>query len=173
MKHILAVFAFSAMIGFAFVIPGRPEFHEFFRIAYDQSFSGLEKMKSDKTGKWDFSNGVGDFKKCEIHYDLNKAVHYLKFYMDVEDYKTGIQILDRYVGQLNQILPNTNYRIIPLKKEGASEKAIVYDYKSDDLAEKAKYPTIEADVVENGTSTQMIICLYESFTKTNPATGNK
>lgn len=165
MKQIITMFVFSAMVGFAFITPDKPEFHEFFKTAYDQSFSGLEKLKDDKTGKWNFSNGVGDFNKCEIEYDLNRAVHCLKFQMDVYDTSTGIQIMERYVGQLVQILPNTNYKIVPSTREGCSKNAVQFEFQTMDIAEKAKYPSIEMDVVENGTSSQMIIRLYEAYTK--------
>lgn len=167
MKHIITLFVFSAMVGFAFITPNKPEFHEFFKIAYEQSFSGLDKMKDDKTGQWNFANGVGDFGKCEIEYDLNRAVHCIKFQMDVTDNATGVQIMARYEDQLIQILPNSNYKITPVNREGCSKNAVQFEYQTMDIAEKAKYPTIEMDVIENGTSSQMVVRLYEAFTKSN------
>jgi len=170
MKHIITLFVFSAMVGSAFITPNKPEFHEFFKVAYDQSFSGLDQMKDDKTGNWNFIDGVEDFNKCEIEYDFDKAVHFLKFQMDVEDNATGVEIMARYEDQLTQILPNTDYKIIPVKREGCSKNAVQFEFQTMDIAEKAKYPTIELDVIENGTSSQMVIRLYEAFTKT---TGNQ
>ncbi len=165
MKHISAIFLFSAMVGFAFVLPKKPMFHEFFQYAYEQSFKGLDKLKDESNGKWSFSQGVGDFNKCEVRYDVNKGLHCLYFYMDLESAGTGKQMSARVEGQIDQMLSAENYRRVQNKPNGEDKDLVRLEYYSNDVAEKAKFPAIEMEVVGNDISAQLIIRLYEPITK--------
>jgi len=163
MKYIISTFVLSALTVMSFKVQERIEFQEFFKMAFDKSYEGLEKMKDPNSGTWASGRIVGDFNSCEIHYDLEKGIHGINFVTKVEKESTAAEFMNRYDDQVLFALPSDKYR----KSQTASipGKKIVYEYRSTDLAEIAKNPTVQMEVVKRGNGYEMVISLFEPFNR--------
>lgn len=159
MKYIISTFLLSALFLMSFKVSERVEFNEFFKMAYDQSYHGLNKLCDSQSGSLQFEKTVGDFDKCVIRYDIEKGVHGIDFIRTVETKETGLQIMSRMEGQINKIIPVLLYK--RTESIGENGPMVRYDYNSDDIAMKAKNPVIQMDIQTRQGFTQMIITLYE------------
>jgi hypothetical protein len=163
MKYIVATFVAAALLGMSFTVSNTIEFTDFFKIAFEKSFDGLEKMKDQKTGAWEFEKAILDFDRCEIRFDLERGVHCLQFVRNAETRSTAEQFMNRFEQQVNAALPAGEY--VRNQKESITGEKIVYDYSSADIAAKAKHPVVEFAVVEKKDKYEMVIKLYEPFNR--------
>jgi hypothetical protein len=165
MKYIISTFIVSALVAMSFTLNDRLEFSEFFKMAFDKSYSGLENMKDAKTGTWEFERAIGDFDICQIRYDMQRGVHGVRFVRNVEDESTGEQFINRFEQQVMNVLPEGKYAKNDLESVNGKH---VYEFNSLDMAEKAKNPVVEFSVERVGNRCEMIITLFEPFNRQQP-----
>jgi|JI10StandDraft_1071094.scaffolds.fasta_scaffold214635_2 hypothetical protein len=163
MKYILTSFVASALLAMSFTVPETISFSEFFREAFAKSYTGLDKMKDEKTGLWQFERSVGDFDKCNIRYDLEKGVHAIDFLLKVDNEETARQYVSRYAIQVEKAIPNLEYR----SKETSSptNKSIEFNHRSTDASIQAKNPEVVLTTTKRDGGVFMVITLFEPLNK--------
>lgn len=167
MKHVISLFVLSAVVAMSFKTPSSLEFHDLFKMAYEKSFEGLDKLKDARTGKWVFDNATADFNVYEVKFDIDKGLHVMNFVKELENESTAQQMMGRYQIQLERLLPQGQYE---RNYQLSTKSKTVYEYVSKDINEKAKYPVAEILVEGDKTSARMTIKLVEPLSrKTSPA----
>ncbi len=167
MKHIISLFVVSALVAMSFRVPSAISFQDLFKIAYEKSFEGLDKLKDARTGKWVFDDAAADFNIYEVKFDVDKGLHVMNFVKEFEKESTALQMMNRYQIQLEMLLPNGQYQI---NHQLSTKSKTVYEFVSKDINEKAKYPVAEILVDSDRTSARMTIKLVEPLSrKTSPA----
>lgn len=159
MKFIISAFMISALAMMSFTVSNKIQFVDFFGMAYQKSFEGLEKLTDSKTGHWEFEKSIGDFNQCQIRFDLDKGVHAVDFIMYLQDEATAEQFAGRFAGQIQQVFPAEKY--VRSERRTSAGNIIVYEYRSDDPAVKAKNPEVYLQSTTRDGLSQMIITLYE------------
>ncbi len=163
MKYIISAFTISALAMMSFTVSDKIQFVDFFGMAYQKSFDGLEKLSDSKTGNWEFEKSIGDFNQCRIRFDLDKGVHAVDFIMYLQDESTAEQFLGRFEMQIQQVFPTEKY--VRSEKKLATGNLISYEFRSDDPALKARNPQVYLQATTKDGLPQMIITLYEPLSR--------
>lgn len=162
MKHIISLFILSAMVAMSFKMPSAIGFPDLFKLAYEKSFDGLDKLKDARTGQWVFDSASTDFNVYEVKFDLDKGLHTMSFIKELDSESTAQQMMGRYQIQLERLLPGGKYA---LNNNLSSKKRMVFEYISADINEKAKYPVAEILVEGDKESGKMTIQLIEPLNR--------
>jgi len=162
MKHIISLFILSAMVAMSFKMPSTMSFPDLFKLAYEKSFDGLDKLKDERTGQWVFDNATSDFNVYEVKFDLDRGLHAMRFIKEFDSESTAQQMMGRYQIQLERLLPIGKYAV---NNSLSSKNKTVFEYASTDINEKAKYPVAEILIEGDKESGKMTIQLLEPLNR--------
>ncbi len=159
MKYIITIFIASALSMLSFNIAEQMDFYSFFKMAYSESFNGLDKMKNDK-GQWSYTNSVSEFDLCKLQHSTERNVKEMTLIRVNENEIASKEMMHTLETQLDQMLPTWQYKKTLIKNQDGTQMA-TYTYLSESAAERNKYPIVELDVVKENDKFELSVRLYE------------